>query len=508
MRFGKTSPWILLFAFGCGSGVPDSGGTDESAAAIGASPANDSSGAANALIAGPQPVPGGASLVLSMPVQFDGYGVHYPEGLAAVQYLYGPEGTFKEYGALQNIYGYYSGWTGGPSGNQTPTGVDTSLQSQLIAYANGTQATTTPDSNDHVLDRVPAGGEITFGSPYPASFEEHDGRGVGGAAEGQPFSQFWFDDNWFARYVSVAYGAPQPFGLWATTDFNRWQILGLDASNWTPYGSASPDDLALDGLYSLATGNVSGAVSTWNTLLSIAGTAYDAGNQRYTYPGLTAEYYLGLFKILTDRILQAGVDAATTSTLIQHSVALRSNILSDQQQENGAPIGWVTGNNTTDRNDPSSLINTETTVADVLGLGAGAHLSFEVGRAPLSTPAPSSAGKFFLRPHNVLSAVVGLSPTGMMSYGPYMNLPAGSHTVDFYLRAPNPTGDVAYVDINDATANTVLASQEVMGSELTTGNAWTRISVPVTVASASDALEFRIAWRGSTNLDAATIRVR
>jgi hypothetical protein len=54
----------------------------------------------------------------------------------------------------------------------------------------------------------------------------------------------------------------------------------------------------------------------------------------------------------------------------------------------------------------------------------------------------------------------------------------------------------------------VLASQEVIGSELATGNAWTRISVPVTVTTASDALEFRIAWRGSTNLDAATIRVR
>jgi hypothetical protein len=169
-----------------------------------------------------------------MPTQYAGYGVHYPEGLSAVQYLYGPEGTFKEYGVLQNIYGYYSGWAGGPFGNQAPTGVDSVAQAQLIAYADGTHATTTPDANDHVLDHVPVGGQATFNAPYPASFHEHDGRGEGGAAKGQPFTQFWFDDNWLARYVSDAYGAPPPSGLWATTDFNRWQVLALDATNWAP----------------------------------------------------------------------------------------------------------------------------------------------------------------------------------------------------------------------------------------------------------------------------------
>jgi hypothetical protein len=33
-------------------------------------------------------------------------------------------------------------------------------------------------------------------------------------------------------------------------------------------------------------------------------------------------------------------------------------------------IGWVSGNNTTNQFDPTPLINTETTVADVLGLAA------------------------------------------------------------------------------------------------------------------------------------------
>jgi hypothetical protein len=464
---------------------------------------------ASALGIGVVPVPGGASLVLSQPTQYIGYGLHYPEGLDAVQYLYGPEGTFKEYSVLQDIYGYYSGWSGGPYGNQQPTGTNSTEVAELVAYADGANATTTPDANDHALDQLASGGEATFGSPYVASFHEHNGRGAGGATKGNPFTQFWFDDNWLARDMSEAYGAPQPFGLWATSDFNRWQILALDTTHWTPYASPAgyPDLLVLNGLYDLATGDTTSAVSVWNQILAIAGTTYDSANQRYSYPGLLSEYYLGLFKILTDKLILSGLDAGTTSTLVQHAISLRSDMISDQQQESGVPIGWLTGGSA-GRTDPSTLINTETTAVDVLGLGAGARYSFEVGRSPLSTPAPSGAGQFYLRPHNVLSAVVGLSPTGFMSYGPYMSFPAGAYTVDYYLRAPSPTGDVAYVDVNDYTINTILASQEVMGSQMVTGNQWTRVSLPVTIPTATDQIEVRVVWRGTTNLDVSTIRIR
>jgi hypothetical protein len=43
---------------------------------------------------------------------------------------------------------------------------------------------------------------------------------------------------------------------------------------------------------------------------------------------------------------------------------------------------------------------------------------------------------------------------------------------------------------------------------MATGNAWARVSVPVTVSSSSDQLEFRIQWHGAANMDASAIRVR
>ena len=441
-----------------------------------------------------------------MPPEYDGYGIHYPQGVAAVRYIYGDEGTYKQYSELDDVDGYYSGWGGGPYGNQAPTGVDATAQGKLIAYADGTHATTTPDANDHALDKVLPGAHAMFMTPYPASFHEHNGRGLAGAMKGKPFTQFWFDDNWLAREMSRAYGAPPPFGLWSTSDFNRWQILALDTTKWTPYAGNAPDQLALNGLYHLAVNDVPGAMNDWNAILTKAGTAYDSTNQRYSYPGITGEYHLGLFKILTDRILVAGVDNATASTLVQHSISIRSNILSDEQVENGVFIGWLSGSDT-DRVDPGSLINTETTACDVLGLGAGAKVSFEVGRTPLVTPPPSASGQFFLRPHNVLSAVVGLSPVGLMSDGPNMPLPTGSYTADFYLRAPAPTGSIALLEVIDATTNMTIPSHDAMASEMATGNVWTRISLPFTSGN-GDNIDYRVTWHGNANLDVSTIRIR
>ena len=424
-------------------------------------------------------VPGAPQQVLSQPLQFSGYGIHEPHGLAAVQYLYGNEGTWRAFTGLENVYGYYN--------------VPDSEKAQLIAYANGNNPATCADPDNNVLFQLASGS----GSASGSAFMEHNGRGAGGVADGQPFSQFWYDDNWLARYMSAAYGAPQSDGLYSSP--GRWQILGLDTNGWPQPDGSAPDQQALMGLYYIAGGDLSSALDEWNGILSQAGSNYDSNNQRYTYDGLNQNYYLGLFKILTDRLMDAGVDGGTQAKLFQHSMSLRSMIRNDQQTENGAYIGWCT-----DRNDDTSLINTESTAIPVLGLGAGARYSFEADSAPMA-----QVSGFFQRPYGALSAVTGLSPAGTMVYGPYMTLPTGSYTVDFYMRSGSPgTSLTVHLDVHDAQADQVLGTNDVSAAQLPGSNEWGRYSIGFSVNNAANQMEFRVTWGGQSDLDLGAIRVR
>jgi hypothetical protein len=130
-------------------------------------------------------------------------------------------------------------------------------------------------------------------------------------------------------------------------------------------------------------------------------------------------------------------------------------------------LGWRTGIGNT-----GSLINTETTSVNTLALGVDCLYVFEAGRSPLFT----SSSSYFLRPHNALSAVNGLSSPGAMTYGPYWNFAPGSYQAEFLLRAPLPSGTMATLDVYDANTGTQLAQHAVVAADLTPGNQWTRIS--------------------------------
>ena len=111
----------------------------------------------------------------------------------------------------------------------------------------------------------------------------------------------------------------------------------------------------------------------------------------------------------------------------------------------------------------------------------------------------------------VLSAVKGVaveSKAGFMTYGPYWQYPLGSYTVDFFLRAPAPTGKMATVEVYNANNGQFLAQKAVQANELADNNAWSRISLPITVTDVNNRLEFRVYWHGTTNLDVAAIRIR
>jgi hypothetical protein len=418
------------------------------------------------------------------------YGQHYPQGKASVDYLYGPEGTWKFMSNVEYIWNYYP---------QYATPNHPYDRNALIGYANGTHMTTARDADGHLLLDLNHDGELdVFGGSY--AFEEHNGKGVNGQTIGAPFSNFWYDDNWLARYMAIAYGRPHPYGLSAYDDFNRWAILDADGSRWVLYNSDFYDTLALDGLYYLSVGDAYDATLNWDRMLEKSLYYYDGANQRYVYPDITSNYHLGLFKILTDKLIDSGALAPyKQNQLLQHSVSLRSDIISNQETNGSSLLGWRTG-----IGDANSLINTETTAVNTLALGVNCKYVFEAGRSPLFM----NDNNYFLRPHNALSAVNGLSAPGHMTYGPYWNFAPGSYQAEFLLRVPSPSGQVATLDVYDANTGTFLAQRAVFASDLLTGNQWTRITLNFTVTNPSNSLEFRTWWHGGPNMDVAYIRVR
>jgi hypothetical protein len=94
--------------------------------------------------------------------------------------------------------------------------------------SNGTLPyTTCRDANGHLLLDFNHDGEIDQTSiPAASAFHEHNARGVDNKLMGNPFTNFWFDDNTIAIHMSKAYNRELPYGLSEYTDFTRWRILG------------------------------------------------------------------------------------------------------------------------------------------------------------------------------------------------------------------------------------------------------------------------------------------
>ena len=98
---------------------------------------------------------------------------------------------------------------------------------------------TAPDANCMLHGDLNNNGEIADDTIGGYAFHEHAGRGVRGEQTASPFYQFWFDDNWIARYVSEAYDRPQPSAC-TTSVIHPLAGLGGDNSRWTPYPESSP----------------------------------------------------------------------------------------------------------------------------------------------------------------------------------------------------------------------------------------------------------------------------
>jgi len=418
------------------------------------------------------------------------FGQHFPHGSDAVAYLYGPNGTWREQTNVSYSWNFYKHC-------ETP---GHPYDARALLRESSVVNSTAPDANCIILGDFNNNGEIADETIGGYAFHEHAGRGVRGEQTALPFYQFWFDDNWVARYVAETYGRPHPIGL---HDFGypiRWRVLGGDNRYWTPYPESSPhvDQIALNGLFKLNAGDFNGALAAWNAIKSSSGAVYDATRGRYRYPfEVESIYYDGLWAILSERLLGARAVFGQQSEVLQHAMSLHAALLELQERSaDGKRLGWRTG--TIGR----ALINTETTSLAVLALGAYASWVLEPGYEPLS----SAAGNY-RHEHETLSAVAGQSVLGHAVFGPFWTLEPGTYDVEFALRTPaaRVESPLATLDVYDGT--TVVATKIIEGTDAPTGNQWRRYRLTAGITNASNRTEFRVFWHGAYDLEVSSIRV-
>jgi hypothetical protein len=445
------------------------------------------------------------------------YGINYPYGVGAVDWVYGPDGLWRDVTGLQYWFNRYNeffiphrvelpnkqGILAEPH-HVNPTG----LESQVVTYKQ-----TALDVNQHLLfDANPRDFDLDPGVGGNAFFEHND-MGKDGVTGTRPYQVFWFDDNWLARHMAQAYERPRPNGLSEPGDQVRYRILSGD-QNWTSYthndlAKDHVDRLALDGLYYLSKGPQSTATEIWQKILTVARAALGSDGL-YSYPGLTENYKLGLSKLLADQMLvhHTGLSAADQRVLLLHSVSLRSLIIQNQQRRGGTGplLGWTTAVNL--QQEPGSLMNIETLAVNALALGAGAKTVYSAGQAPLQTHA---SGNYERTPTGLLRAVPGTSSPGHMTFGPNITLAPGNYTADFVMRSTSPVAgtQVANVEVFNARPNApVVAPIQPVNANQFDGDRFVRISVPFTVSSTDNSLEYRVWWYGGSPLDVAEIRIR
>lgn len=206
--------------------------------------------------------------------------------------------------------------------------------------------------------------------------------------------------------------------------------------------------------------------------------------------------------LLTDQILahHAGLTGTQQRVLALHSVSLRAMIIKNQQRRNGTGqlLGWTTDVNL--NTHPTSLMNTESLAVNALALGAGAKHVYSPGQAPAADDRREP-----LQPH------LGRHPHDLRAepHSRPRHLQRG-----FVLRSRNPISGtrVANLDVYDARSNSIVGEQAVNAAQFLsdgTYDRFVRVTVPITITSADNSLEFRVWWDGgSSPLEVAEIRVR
>lgn len=103
-------------------------------------------------------------------------------------------------------------------------------------------------------------------------------------------------------------------------------------------------------------------------------------------------------------------------------------------------------------------------------------------------------------------------PNSFMNYGPYtQTITPESHTAVFRFLVDNVSADnnnILYIDVYDATANTVLASRDIYRGEFSTPNKYQNFTLGFQPSGAYHALEFRTVWRGGSYVKQDKVVIR
>lgn len=417
------------------------------------------------------------------------FGQHFPQGSEAVAYLYGPNGTWREQTGTQYGWNFYKHC-------ETPAHKHDPHAMLMVSAASNSTA---PDANCVLLGDFNNDGEVDDETISGHAFHEHSGRGLLGEQTSAPFYQFWFDDNWVARYMAEAYDRAHPAGLHDRGHAVRWRLLAGDNRHWRPYPSSSPhvDQIALNGLYKVNAGNLAGALADWRAVRNASGAVYDATRKRYTYSfAAKSIYYYGLWAILSERLLATPFQFRERGEMLQHAMSVRSSLLALQERDaQGNRLGWRTGT------VPEALINTETTALAVLALGAQATWVLEPGDGPLLSKLKPAADE------DVLSAVAGQAQPGTVVFGPHWTLAPGSYDVEFSLRTSAKRIDTPLVTLDVYDGNSVRAVAVIDGATAPVGDQWRRYRLNADIVDATNLTEFRVYWHGANDVDIGPVRV-
>lgn len=420
------------------------------------------------------------------------FGIDIPNGLAAVNYIYGPEGTWRHIDGLRYRYNYYKSCSDSAAGHPYN-------RAELVKEANGSKFYTAGDGDCHLLFHAYGDTIQRYVNAY--AFEEHNGRGAGGKILGNPFSNFWYDDNWLAHYMSSAYSKSTPAGLTMYSGFVRWKIIDGSTHGWTLYHNdqRAVDLLALNGLYYFAVHEPFNAFLKFNTIISLSGAAYNRVTKQYDFTRMQTVYYYGLALILVTKLMDSrGLPHNVQGALVPYALSLRAHLLQLQQKKDGHFISWLSGDSAHD------LINTETTVSAVLGLSTDAFYTFEADGM-----AVAARGEIINRKNNTIIAIPGKTKIGAIARTVPVSFLYGSHHYKavFYLRGNKADvvgAHIGRVNVVGASGETLFSQDIVLNCS--DSKTWTRevISIPV---HDNGKLSFTVIWAGHNTLQVSLIRI-
>src|SRR5882757_248661 len=98
-----------------------------------------------------------------------------------------------------------------------------------------------------------------------------------------------------------------------------------------------------------------------------------------------------------------------------------------------------------------------------------------------------------------------------MIYGPYdTNVPVGNNTANFSIKIDNNTADdnqQITLDVHDYTTGQLLAVQTITRKQFSAASTYVNFSLPFNLATAGDALEYRVYWLGGAYIKVSQVTV-